>query len=687
MPGTVNSGGGGGGVGIPNEPFAPSIDNDDNGGREGGAALSPKTPHANHEHHHHHHHLDRRQSLSEIPASIHRCPECGNACESCIRIKDPKRIHPDGDALDVEGMDAYGIMTPKASSSRAPSPRASSSRAPSPRSRAASVIGGVAITRSGDGEGHATSGEIEMMDVEEEDGSVSSESDEEGCCKTRFTVYEGLELRCLGMDFVFDVVLYALGAIFIGIAWLGLWTALPDELSEPAGAILGPASTIIVSTFIGQYIVSRSLGTPPIVGVFFTSIIWNHIYQVGFLSRGTFKVLRFVVSRLGLTTILVRAGMALSWKSIRPTVFYTTALSIIPLMVETVASAGLSYALFDEFNENWAWCFLHGFITSVIAAGIVAPELLSLVAQGYTKGPVPLGLSAVGFDTALGVWAIGFLNQLLFSDTEVGLLAGLGPVQLVGGVILGVFVGFLFCVLMRLLRRNMWRNPTSMRRFTLAYFLCIALGGVFFGEKFDLSGGGTMFALTFATSVGHMLEFEAQIDEKNLAKKMKQIRALEASIKDEEDEATTTNSNSVSLVVDGSATLDTTLRPGETPTSSGDNKKSTQVASTQQQQPVTRESALLAAFERGRHCAAMQRADLVLDLRDFWDQIVAGPLFSLSGTLVDLTKLFSVDFFPKGILIFGVGSVVRLVVTGLTVSFGLGFDWKEVIFMALAWFG
>eukprot|EP00658_Telonema_sp_P-2_P029361 TRINITY_DN22345_c0_g1_i1.p1 TRINITY_DN22345_c0_g1~~TRINITY_DN22345_c0_g1_i1.p1 ORF type:complete len:164 (-),score=33.70 TRINITY_DN22345_c0_g1_i1:322-813(-) len=83
----------------------------------------------------------------------------------------------------------------------------------------------------------------------------------------------------------------------------------------------------------------------------------------------------------------------------------------------------------------------------------------------------------------------------------------------------------------------------------------------------------------------------------------------------------------------------------------------------------------------------MQRADLVLDLRDFRDHLWARPFFSISGTLVDLTTLFSVDFFPKGILIFCVGSFVRLIATGLTVSFGLGFDWKEVVFMGLAWFG
>ena len=426
---------------------------------------------------------DRRRGsyVQEVPDYILRCADCGASCETCLRMRDVKRIHPDGDAMHVEGMDVYGVLySPSVSHRRL---RLDSIR----RHSVAPISTSIAAIREHSNRGSfasLTGTDGTQFEVDEEDGP------KDGCCGVSFTLSDGIVVQFWERELSFDVVLYLLGIIFIGIAWFGLWTALPPQLTEPAGAILGPMATIIACTFVGQYIVGRNLGLPHIVGIFFSSIIRNQIYEVGFLSRGTSTVLHFVISRVGLTTILVRAGMALSWKAVRPTVFFTATLATVPLIVETVVSAGLAYALFtDQYSHNWKWAFLHGFMCSVIAAGIVAPELLSLVAKGYNKGPVALALSSVGFDTAIGVWAIGFMNQLIFSDLQVGLLSGLGPVQLIGGVALGFFIAFLFCMLMRLMRHNLWKNPVVMRRFTLAYFLCIAFAAVFFGEKYDLSGG------------------------------------------------------------------------------------------------------------------------------------------------------------------------------------------------------
>eukprot|EP00658_Telonema_sp_P-2_P003665 TRINITY_DN11371_c0_g1_i11.p1 TRINITY_DN11371_c0_g1~~TRINITY_DN11371_c0_g1_i11.p1 ORF type:complete len:265 (-),score=28.55 TRINITY_DN11371_c0_g1_i11:167-961(-) len=94
----------------------------------------------------------------------------------------------------------------------------------------------------------------------------------------------------------------------------------------------------------------------------------------------------------------------------------------------------------------------------------------------------------------------------------------------------------------------------------------------------------------------------------------------------------------------------------------------------------------IALPDRKHRCAAQMRADLVLDLCDFWNYIVAGPLFSMSGTLVDLTQLFSLNFFPKGILILGVGGVVRMIATALC-TIGMGWSWKEIAFLPLVWLG
>ena len=94
----------------------------------------------------------------------------------------------------------------------------------------------------------------------------------------------------------------------------------------------------------------------------------------------------------------------------------------------------------------------------------------------------------------------------------------------------------------------------------------------------------------------------------------------------------------------------------------------------------------IALPDRKYRCAAQMRADLVLDLCDFWNYVVEGPLFSMSGTLVDLTQLFSLDFFPKGILILGVGGVVRMIATALC-TIGMGWSWKEIAFLPLVWLG
>lgn len=527
------------------------------------------------------------------------------------------------------------------------------------------------------------------------------------CLNFKWSLYYGAEFTLGGKELTFDVVLYLLGMLFIGTCWLATWTALPSEMSEPAGEVLGPASTIIVCTFFGQYIVARNLGVPAALGVFLTSIVWNHIYQVGFMSRGVFKTLRFIISKVGLTTILVRSGMSLDWKTIKPTAPRTAMLALLPLSMESVLSALMAYSLFsDIYGHDWRWSFLHGIMSSVIAAGLVVPEMLGLIAKGYNKGVPPLVISAVGIDTAMGVWGINFLIQLVFSNQEMAVLAGLGPAQLIGGTLLGVLVAFLFCLLMRLMRRNLWRNPTVMRRFTLAYFLVTALSAVFFGERFSLAGGGTMMALSFATSVGHMLQYEAKLEDKQLeAKRLRHARQQYAKYKDHQQ-------RQLNLTFDAGVGSDTiemqpyvAARNITLPPTTSSQQPPVQTATAGAEDGSMLEASSVPAFggsvilpddfdlnsvpmpPRHHRVAAEQRFHLMLDLRDFWNYIVAGPLYSLAGGMVNLPKLVSPSYLPKGLLIMVCGGILRFIVTGLTVMFGMGWSRSEILFLPMAWLG
>eukprot|EP00758_Cryptobia_borreli_P006071 Tbor_TRINITY_DN5074_c0_g1::TRINITY_DN5074_c0_g1_i1::g.14395::m.14395 len=505
----------------------------------------------------------------------------------------------------------------------------------------------------------------------------------------RYTLKNGLMLSinpctcCCGKQeevstkkvFSFNLHMYLVGAFIVAIIWFIVWAALPkkiddssynDQLALPGGLFFDIFIAIMVNFFVGTILCENILGIPVVVGVLWSAIAYNHIPSYGFLTKGIDPRARHLVGQCGLSVILARAGFSISWNLIRKNLVNVMALSVVPQFVEGISHAGMAYYMFaEEFapvgqatDEAWKWAMLQGFLGSVISTGIVAPGMLHLLNEGYTCPPTPIVLSAVGIDTAMGVWTVTFILSL-FSDYTGGrsvlLSSVLGPIQLIVGALIGAGIGFVFVKGSKILRKVLVEeaidtvqsvepscycsnnqitgddeegvdvsvsvgeevraydqatqttkiatiapNTTTFDRVLFVLFLGIVLSAVLLGQKVGLAGGGTVMNLAFAASVSHFLELEV-----------------------------------------GPHSYD-------------------KFAQTKQ---------MIAA-----------------NLAFIWNNIMVGCVFTMTGVSVPLSKVFSGSFFPRCIACIGVASVFRILASGVCVL-GTGCNANEIGFVTMAWLG
>ena len=499
-----------------------------------------------------------------------------------------------------------------------------------------------------------------------------------------------LELQDRHPSVTFDLPAYALGIAVIGTLWLLMWSALPSSWMAPGSGtpVFDPLAAIVFSTFFGKA-VCKVLQLPALVGIIWFAILWAHIYHTGYLVSGIPSIVTFLVGRIGLTTILVRAGFALSWDVVRPVLFNAIALSLLPLSIESIVHAVVArYIFYDEFDGgDWQWAFLQGFLCSVVSAAITVPGTIALQAEGYQRGVPPLILSSVGLDTATGVWVVSFILSLIFNSgsQSLGLKIALGPIQLAGGVFLGVVIGIGFNLIITRIAipslvepkalRTALRTPShqaphgleALDRYVMAAFMLVALASVFFGNQVSLAGGGTILAITFGATVSHLWGYRMKQLNKQLQRPSQSLS---------EEAANEPTANATVPVTDGDSVE--MLETNGTPDELDEQPAGTELAAPE---------VCMQAPEvcRNRFVTAL-KARLGGNLATLWDVIVLGPLFTMSGVRVKLVDIFAADFFWKGVVVFICAAAVRMIVSSAC-GFKLGLTRKEYAFIGLGWLG
>lgn len=168
-----------------------------------------------------------------------------------------------------------------------------------------------------------------------------------------------------------------------------------------------------------------------------------------------------------------------------------------------------------HYDGNYTWAFLQGMLCSIVSPAVVVPGSLYLQDLGYGcgRGPISLMLSSVGIDVVFGVWCANFIIGLIFYNQKLAVAIVLGPVQFIGGVLIGVILGFIFYYLVELLKREAQRLPNgkytrdhikSCLDFSYFVFLTACFCMVFLGYNVSLAGGGCVMCVFFAATVAYL---------------------------------------------------------------------------------------------------------------------------------------------------------------------------------------
>lgn len=343
--------------------------------------------------------------------------------------------------------------------------------------------------------------------------SIRECEDDEKHWEMRYTWREGLIIAIGGRRLSIRLLNVFIRVCFIVLIWFMLWNMLPRWLVQPGGYVWDPAVLVVVSAIVGG-LVCRIVQMPPLVGVLWMGIMWNNIPTLKYLTHGIVKEVFDICSKLGLTVILARAGYKLAIKEIIPHWKQTALLATLPFALEGVSHSLIANKIFD-YNNNYNWAFLQGMLCSIVSPAVVVPGSLYLQDLGYGRGvgPLSLMLSSVGIEIVIGVWCANFIIGLIFYDQKLAVAIVLGPVQFVGGILIGIALGILFYYIVELIKQEADRLPNgkytrdhlkTCMDFSYVIFLFACYTMVFFGYKVNLAGGGCVMCVFFCATVAHM---------------------------------------------------------------------------------------------------------------------------------------------------------------------------------------
>jgi NhaP-type Na+/H+ or K+/H+ antiporter len=322
----------------------------------------------------------------------------------------------------------------------------------------------------------------------------------------------GLWFAACGWRLELNVVGYAIRISLLIAFWFAVWSLIPSKNVELRGAVFDPCVAVLFATIIGG-ILSRILRLPALMCVLWMGILWANVPHYGYLTSGINKYVRSTVSTIGLTLILIRAGLYIKKEEIFPIIGPFLAFAYLPHVAELLAHSFTAYGLFDYPDTNWA--FAHGAIGAAVSPGVVVPGVLSLKLDGYwlTRGPGVIMMPAAPAEMVGGIWNIGFLNSLAIDNGEMPLWLNilLGPLQIIGGVVLGVLLGGLHFLMLKILLSEAKKLPhhqythEHMERVSTLWTAALLIIGVAtqaYTKKVHLSGGGSVAVTVMAITTG-----------------------------------------------------------------------------------------------------------------------------------------------------------------------------------------
>ncbi|TRY82929.1 hypothetical protein DNTS_027924 [Danionella cerebrum] len=285
---------------------------------------------------------------------------------------------------------------------------------------------------------------------------------------------------------------FTMAAVLFGVVW-----SVTEKECLPGGNLFGIVTVFICAVAGGRLfglIRFRNLPPlPPLLGMLLAGFTLRNIPVV---TDAIYIDIRWSASlrNIALGVILVKAGLELDGKALKKLKAVCLRLSMFPLSCEAATMAVVSYLM---LGLPWIWGFILGFVLGAVSPAVVVPSMLILQRQGYglEQGIPTLLMAACSIDDIIAITCFTTCLGIAFATGAVWLNVLRGPLEVLGGAVTGVALGFFI----RYFPSRDQRNLALKRSFLVLGLSVFALFG---SNVVGIPGAGGLCTLVLAFVAG-----------------------------------------------------------------------------------------------------------------------------------------------------------------------------------------
>ncbi|XP_069956848.1 sodium/hydrogen exchanger 9B2 isoform X1 [Cherax quadricarinatus] len=280
--------------------------------------------------------------------------------------------------------------------------------------------------------------------------------------------------------------------IVVGLSFWGILVAITGELALPGGNFFNLLVLYVVALVAG--FMANFIGLPPLLGSLVVGILFSSVPVINVVGHNIDTYWSSALRNIALVIILIRAGLGLDPVALKKLSCTVIRLAFLPCLIEAT-TMGIVSTFF--LGLPWSWGFMLGFIVAAVSPAVVVPSLLKLSEQGYgvDQGIPTLIIAAASIDDVLAITGFSVLLGLTFAEGSLIWTILKGPVEILLGIIYGIFFGLLCWFVPYKEKRN-----RAVYKFIIVF--CLGALGMFGSHKVGLESSGPIAVLAFAFVAG-----------------------------------------------------------------------------------------------------------------------------------------------------------------------------------------
>ncbi|XP_054169184.1 sodium/hydrogen exchanger 9B2-like [Oppia nitens] len=274
-------------------------------------------------------------------------------------------------------------------------------------------------------------------------------------------------------------------ALIVAFIWATLWSIEGPNACPPDGHLFHLLVVYICCHIASELMILFCL--PPVVGILVTGCLLANIFTLN-LNKQLATILRDI----SLVVILLRVGLELSPNNIFKLYDVCLRLSLIPCIVETIIVSIISCFLLDL---PFKWSLLLGFLLSASSPAIIVSNVLPLKNKGFgeSKSISSMLMASSCVDNIVTISGVMMSLRIIFnSEMPLVLILLTTPLE----IIIGLFSGILFGLILWFIPSNTWQLIAKIQRFVL--LLMSAITSKFVSKSLDISSAGPLACVVIA---------------------------------------------------------------------------------------------------------------------------------------------------------------------------------------------